>query len=150
MHNKTDFKVISFYEFINLTKIEQLKSELLHFLKKRNAKGTILLANEGLNGTVSIKKIYNLEFKNFVDKIVNKKIFFKTHNYSKHVFLRLKVKIKSEIITMGEKNIFPNENRGFHIGPNQWDKLIEDKNTLLIDTRNTYESKIGTFINGRE
>ena len=145
MHNKTDFKVISFYEFINLTKIEQLKSELLHFLKKRNAKGTILLANEGLNGTISIKKIYDLEFKNFIDKIVNKKIFFKTHNYSKHVFLRLKVKIKSEIIRMGEKNISLNKDRGLHISPNKWDKLIEDKNTLLIDTRNSYESKIGTF-----
>ena len=56
MHNKTKFNIISFYEFINLTEIEQLKSELIYFLKKRNSKGTILLAKEGLNGTISIKK----------------------------------------------------------------------------------------------
>ena len=61
MHYKTKFNIISFYEFINLTEIEQLKSELIHFLKKRNSKGTILLAKEGLNGTISIKKNYSLE-----------------------------------------------------------------------------------------
>ena len=87
MHNKTKFNIISFYEFINLTEIEQLKSELIYFLKKRNSKGTILLAKEGLNGTISIKKNYSLEFKNFINKILKKKIFFKTHNYSEHVFL---------------------------------------------------------------
>ena len=62
-----------------------------------------MLAKEGLNGTISIKKNYSLEFKNFINKILKKKIFFKTHNYSEHVFLRLKIKIKSEIIKMGKK-----------------------------------------------
>ena len=145
MHYKTKFNIISFYEFINLTEIEQLKSELIHFLKKRNSKGTILLAKEGLNGTISIKKNYSLEFKNFINKILKKKIFFKTHNYSEHVFLRLKIKIKSEIIKMGKKNIQPNKKTGHHIVPDEWDKLIADKNTVLVDTRNNYESKIGTF-----
>ena len=145
MHKKTEFQVISFYEFINLNRIEQLKSELINFLKKTKAKGTILLAKEGLNGTVSIKKIYSLKFKNFINKILNKKVFFKTHNYYDHVFLRLKVKIKSEIIRMGQKNINPNEDTGLRITPQKWDELIYDNNTLLIDTRNTYESKIGTF-----
>ena len=56
MHNKTEYKVISFYEFINLNKIEQLKFELLRFLKERNARGTILIASEGVNGTISIKR----------------------------------------------------------------------------------------------
>ena len=96
MHKKTEYKVISFYEFINLTKIEQLKNEIHDFLKKKKAKGTILLAREGLNGTISIKKNHSLEFKEFVNKILNKKAFFKTQNYFEHVFLRLKVKIKSD------------------------------------------------------
>ncbi len=145
MHKKRVFKVISFYEFINLNNIEQLKSKLIHFLKCWNARGTILLAKEGLNGTISIKKEHNLEFQNFVNKILNKKIFFKTHSYSEHVFLRLKVKIKPEIIKMGENNLDPKEKTGLHIIPDEWDKLIADKNTVLIDTRNNYESKIGTF-----
>ena len=103
------------------------------------------MAKEGLNGTISIKKNYSLEFKNFINKILKKKIFFKTHNYSEHVFLRLKIKIKSEIIKMGKKNIQPYKKTGHHIVPDEWDKLIADKNTVLVDTRNNYESKIGTF-----
>ena len=103
------------------------------------------MAKEGLNGTISIKKKYSLEFKNFINKILKKKIFFKTHNYSEHVFLRLKIKIKSEIIKMGEKYIYPNAKTGRYIVPDEWDKLIADKNTVLVDTRNDYESKIGTF-----
>ncbi len=145
MHKKTEYKVISFYEFINLTKIEQLKYEIHGFLKKKKAKGTILLAKEGLNGTISIKKNYSLEFKKFINKVLNKKVFFKTQNHFEHVFLRLKVKIKPEIIKLGQKNIHPNLNTGLHLDSDEWDKLITDKQTILIDTRNNYESKIGTF-----
>ncbi|MAZ46903.1 MAG: hypothetical protein CMM98_04930 [Rickettsiales bacterium] len=145
MHKKIEIKVISFYEFISLNHIEQLKFKLYDFLKIKEAKGTILLAKEGINGTISIKKIHSLEFKNFINEILKKNIFFKTQNHSEHVFLRLKVKIKKEIIKMGEKNICPNKNRGLHVHPDEWDDLIKDKNTMLIDTRNNYESKIGTF-----
>ena len=145
MHKKTEYKVISFYEFINLNKIEQLKFEFSDFLKKKKAKGTILIATEGINGTISIKKDHSLKFKNFVNKILNKKVFFKVQNHFEHVFLRLKIKIKPEIIRMGKKNIHPNLNTGLHVNSGEWDRLITDKNTILIDTRNKYESKIGTF-----
>ena len=145
MHNKTEYKVISFYEFINLNKIEQLKFKLKDFLTRKKAKGTILIAREGLNGTISIEKNHSLEFKNFVNKVLNKKVFFKIQNHFEHVFLRLKVKIKPEIIRMGQKNIHPNLNTGLHVNSDEWDKLITDKQTILIDTRNNYESKIGTF-----
>ena len=145
MHKKTEYKVISFYEFINLNKIEQLKFELNDFLKRKKAKGTILIATEGVNGTISIKKAHSLEFKNFVNKVLNKKVFFKVQNHFEHVFLRLKIKIKPEIIRMGQKNIHPNLNTGVHLESDEWDRLITDKKTILIDTRNKYESKIGTF-----
>ena len=145
MHKKREYKVISFYEFINLTEIEQLKFKLHDFLRKRKAKGTILVAREGLNGTISIRENYCLEFKNFINKILKKRVFFKIQNHFEHVFLRLKVKVKSEIIRMGQKNIYPNINTGLHVSSDEWDELIADKNTLLIDTRNNYESKIGTF-----
>tara|TARA_B100001741_G_scaffold135117_1_gene111337 strand:+ start:111 stop:1025 length:915 start_codon:yes stop_codon:yes gene_type:complete len=145
MHNKTEYKVISFYEFINLNKIEQLKFELNDFLKRKKAKGTILIATEGVNGTISIKKTHSLKFKNLINKVLNKKVFFKVQNHFEHVFLRLKIKIKPEIIRMGQKNIHPNLNTGLHVDSDEWDKLITDKQTILIDTRNNYESKIGTF-----
>ena len=76
---------------------------------------------------------------------MNKKIFFKVQNHFEHVFLRLKIKIKPEIIRMGQKNIHPNLNTGVHLESDEWDRLITDKKTILIDTRNKYESKIGTF-----
>ena len=69
----------------------------------------------------------------------------KARAHFEHVFLRLKVKIKPEIIRMGQKNIHPNLNTGLHVDSDEWDKLITDKQTILIDTRNNYESKIGTF-----
>ena len=145
MHKKREYKIISFYEFINLTEIEQLKFELLDFLKKRAAKGTIIIAREGLNGTISVKENHSVEFKNLINKILKKRVFFKIQNHFEHVFLRLKVKVKSEIIRMGQKNIYPNISTGLHVSSDKWDELIADKNTLLIDTRNNYESKIGTF-----
>ena len=145
MHKKTEYKVISFYEFINLNKIEQLKFELKDFLIKKKAKGTILIAREGINATISIKKTHVLEFKKFINKTLNKKVFFKIQNHFEHVFLRLKIKIKPEIIRMGQKNIHPNLNTGVHLESDEWDRLITDKKTILIDTRNKYESKIGTF-----
>ena len=72
---------------------------------KKKSKGNYSSCLRSLNGTISIKKNHSLEFKEFVNKILNKKAFFKTQNYFEHVFLRLKVKIKPEIIRMGQKKI---------------------------------------------
>ena len=82
-----------------------------------------------------------------MNKIIEKQINVKIVNHSSHPFLRLKIKIKKEIIRMGEKDINPLENTGTYISPSKWDEFISDPSVINIDTRNIYESEIGTFKN---
>ena len=106
MHKDNKFEIISFYEFINLSNVEQLKFIFFKFLKQKNFRGTIIIANEGLNGTVSCNNGKADEFSSFLEGVFKKKIKFKKQYHSSHPFLRLKIKVKEEIIKMGEKNIF--------------------------------------------
>ncbi len=145
MHINEKFKIISFYEFINLNKLDQLKLEILSFLKKKTFKGTILLANEGINGTISCEKTDYKIFIRFIENLLKKKVGFKINDSNTHAFLRLKVKIKKEIIKLEQKNISPLLVTGKYVHPDKWDDLISKKDVVTIDTRNFYESNIGTF-----
>ena len=145
MHTKEQFKIISFYEFINLNGLDQLKLEILSFLKQRSIKGTILLANEGVNGMLSCKKSDYKTLIEFIENLLNKNISFKINDSNAHAFLRLKVKIKKEIIKLEQKNISPLLKTGEYVHPDKWDELISKKDVVIIDTRNFYESDIGTF-----
>ena len=145
MHTKEQFKIISFYEFINLNELDQLKLEILSFLKQRSIKGTILLANEGINGMLSCKKSDYKTLIEFIENLLNKNISFKINDSNAHAFLRLKVKIKKEIIKLEQKNISPLLKTGEYVHPDKWDELISKKDVVIIDTRNFYESDIGTF-----
>ena len=147
MHKDNKFEIISFYEFINLSNIEQLKFIFFKFLKQKNFRGTIIIANEGLNGTISCNNGKADEFYSFSEEVLKKKIKFKKQYHSSHPFLRLKIKVKEEIVKMGEKNIFPIKNTGNYLSPSEWDEFISDPNVINIDTRNIYESEIGTFKN---
>tara|TARA_Y100001960_G_C14697211_1_gene839624 strand:+ start:27 stop:941 length:915 start_codon:yes stop_codon:yes gene_type:complete len=147
MHKNKKFFVCSFYKFICLTGLEQLKCNLSKFLKKNNFKGTILLGNEGINGSVSCEKHKLKSFKSFLEQTLSTKIDFKVQNHDFHAFLRLKIKIKQEIIRMKKKNSSPLTTSGKLIQPSDWDKLLEAQDVLTIDTRNNYESEIGTFKN---
>ena len=147
MHTSKNFEIISFYEFINLTSLEQLKFIFFKFLKQRSFRGTIIIAQEGINGTISCDIGKSQEFKKFFEGIVKRKTKFKIHYHSSHPFLRLKIKIKKEIIRLGKKDIDPIKKTGTHIDPREWDKFINDPNVINIDTRNIYESEIGTFKN---
>ncbi len=144
MHTNS-FKIVSFYEFINLKHLEQLKLKLFMFFKNYNFKGSVLLANEGVNATLSLKAEHLEKFEKFLTETFNKKIILKVHDHESHVFLRLKIKIKSEIIRLGKKDVSPRINAGNYVQPEEWDQLIKEKDVLLVDTRNNYESKIGSF-----
>mgnify|MGYP001362699985 CR=1 FL=1 len=147
MHSFNKFIVISFYEFIDLNNLEQLKIYFYDFLKKNGFKGTIILAKEGINGTLSCKKEKTILLKQFIKKNLKTVIKFKINQYSKHVFLRLKIKIKNEIIKLGSNNVFPKLESGKYVDPEEWDNLIKNEEVITIDTRNHYESEIGTFKN---
>ena len=141
-------KIITLYKFHEIQEPLKLQAALKKELKNLDILGTIIVGNEGINGTVSGTSI-NLD--RAIERLkLHSKILdldLKESFSKKPPFLRLKIKIKDEIVTMGKKNINPLTQAGEYINHKGWNALIEDKNTLLIDTRNSYEYAIGTFKN---
>lgn len=138
--------VTALYHFTKLPDYKELRDPLLKFLKSQNIKGTLLLAAEGINGTVAgtakaIVKLHAYLRKDarFTD-MVTKESFD-----DEMPFYRTKVKLKKEIVTMGVENIDPNDIVGTYVKPEDWNALIADPEVIVVDTRNDYEVGIGTF-----
>ena len=141
------FEVFGFYKFIKLTSLKKDKTILQKILIKKNIKGTIIISKEGLNGTISGKLI---DIK-FIIKKINQIFKFKkfdSENTSKsnfQPFHKPKVKIKEEVVPM---NLLLNKKikkKDSHVEPKKWNRLIKDKNTLVLDSRKPFEYKVGTF-----
>ena len=145
---KETIYIYTFYRFKNLVNIKHIKNELNRFSRDKLILGTILIADEGINGTISGNK-KNLDYlvKNIKKTLRIKKISLKISKNSFIPFYRLKVRLKKEIVTIGDKSISPAKVSGKHIPPKEWDKIINDKGYLVIDTRNDYEINIGSFKN---
>ena len=147
MNNK-EFIIAAFYDFKPLKDLEQLQLAFRDFLEQRSIKGTILIAKEGINGTIAGSKAAIEEFEVFLKAI---KLFnqsnYKTSHASFKPFPRLKIKIKDEIVTIANELADPRHDVGKYIDPKDWNTLIEKEEVLVIDTRNTYEVSIGTFKN---
>ena len=141
------FEVFGFYKFIKVTSSKKNKDLIQKFLIKNNIRGTIIIAKEGLNGTISgqikdiektIKKIKSLfSFKNF-DNSNNSKSKFQP-------FHKPKIKIKKEIVPMNLTLNSKKRNLETHLDPKEWNKLIKKKDTYIIDTRKPFEYDVGTF-----
>ena len=142
----TDIIVAALYRFVTLDDYHALREPLLRFCLDRDVRGTLLLAREGINGTIAgtreaidavlshlraDPRLAALEAKESVD--------------SAQPFYRMKVKLKKEIVTMGVEGVDPNAVVGTYVKPQDWNALISDPEVLLIDTRNDYEVEIGTF-----
>ena len=139
--------VISFYKFVKINNPKKLRKSLLDLLLNEDVVGTFLIAKEGINATVSGSDISLKKIMKFLDKQKGFNDIEYKHSCSiKRVFKRLKIKVKDEIVALGKKEIDPSKTTGNYIEPRNWNKLIADPDVLLIDTRNTYEIKIGTFL----
>jgi UPF0176 protein len=141
------FKVFGFYKFIKIKSLKRNKDLLQKFLTSNNIRGTIIIAKEGLNGTISggVKDI---------DKIIKRLKFlfsfkkFDNSNESKSKFQpfhKPKVKIKKEVVPMNLTLNSKDRNIKTHLDPKEWNKLIKNKDTHIIDTRKPFEYKVGTF-----
>ena len=146
---KNLYKVISLYCFIKIEKQSLLTfRNTLFGIVNDDLSGLIILAEEGINGTICgeeeiINKALKL-IKTFVgNNDLNEKISFS----DRKVFKRLKIRIKPEIVTMGINDINPAIDSGKYVNPTDWNKLLKDQNTLIIDTRNNYEVSLGSFRN---
>ena len=144
MHKKK-FIVSSFYKFVYLRNPGVVKTKLLINLKKFNIKGTFIVGKEGINGSFSIPAVQFQKVKSLIKTLVLSEIKFKNQFDNNHSFLRLKIKEKREIVSLGQKNICPGKMTGSFVHPDSWDTFISDPNSIIIDTRNEYESDIGTF-----
>ncbi len=145
---KEKIYIYTFYRFKNFTDIKKIKTSLDKYLKNKLILGTVLLANEGVNGTISGTKKDLNEFISLIRKILKiKKLSIKISQNKFIPFYRLKIRLKKEIVTIGDKTIKPEKITGRHIDPKKWDKIIENNKYLIIDTRNYYEVSIGSFKN---
>ena len=141
------FEVLGFYKFVKITSLKKNKNFIQKFLIKNKIRGTIIIAKEGLNGTISgknkdiektIKKIKSIfSFKNF-DSSNNSKSKFQP-------FHKPKVKIKKEIVPMNLMIKSKERNLETHLNPIEWNRLIKKKDTHIIDTRKPFEYDVGTF-----
>jgi UPF0176 protein len=143
---KDKFSVAAFYKFTPLTQLDVLQVNLLNYLKELNIKGTVLIAGEGINGTVSGSPESIEGFKIFLAKndLLSEKDFKISHS-DFLPFPRLKVKLKDEIVTIGDPLVNPKKMVGKYIDPEDWNEYISQEDVLVLDTRNTYEVSIGSF-----
>ena len=140
--------IYTFYRFKNLIEVRSLKIKLDKYLKNKLILGTVLLANEGVNGTISGTKKDLNEFINFIKQNLKiRKLSVKISQNKFIPFYRLKIRLKKEIVTIGDKTIKPEKITGKHIDPKNWDRIINNKKYMIIDTRNNYEVSIGSFKN---
>lgn len=138
--------VAALYQFVTLDDYQAMREPLLDVCTRAGVRGTLLLAHEGINGTIAgtrsgidtvldylraDPRLARLEHKESFDAAMP--------------FLRMKVKLKKEIVTMGVEGIDPNQQVGTYVDPADWNALVNDPDVLLIDTRNDYECSIGTF-----
>ncbi len=142
----TQFIVAALYQFAKLPDCHTLRSQLLELCTANALKGTLLLAQEGINGTVAGSRTGIDALLAFLR--ADARLAMLEHKESvtdEMPFYRMKVRLKKEIVTLGVPGIDPNEKVGTYVAPKDWNALISDPEVLVLDTRNDYEYKIGTF-----
>ncbi|MBV5260788.1 rhodanese-related sulfurtransferase [Synechococcus moorigangaii CMS01] len=141
-----DFVVITFYKFFDFPDYQERQQAIFNCAAAQNIIGTILLAPEGINATIAGTQ-------SALDALVTflrndprlADLTYKVSTAPKQPFKRLKVKLKKEIVTLGQPNVDPNNTVGTYIDPQDWNDLIQNPDVTLVDTRNDYEVGIGTF-----
>lgn len=146
MTEEFPIKVAALYRFANFVQPELLQPLILDWCTHHHLKGTILVATEGVNGTVAgtapgidavVAQLRTLPGCDELD--------VKYSHAAEMPFYRMKVRLKKEIVTLGVAGIDPRREVGTYVQPEDWNDLISDPDTVLIDTRNDYEVAIGTF-----
>ena len=142
----TTFVIATFYKFVDLPNFAELREPILQYCREFELKGSILLANEGINATIAGPRAD-------IDAVLaylraNPKLADMTHKESFadfNPFPRLKVRLKREIVNLGMPEINPNNKVGTYVDAQNWNDLISDPDVILIDTRNDFEVQAGTF-----
>ena len=142
-----EYRVITFYKFLPLENLPELRTKLLQEARKLELRGTILIASEGLNSTLAGSEEGTQKYETFLRSLPGLEDLTFKYSYSKEApFRRMLVKIKKEIVTMRTDQIDPNDTTGHYLKPEtflEW--LDNEEEVVIVDTRNKYEVALGTF-----
>jgi len=144
------YKVAAFYQFAALPDFAELREPLRTICARLKLKGSVLLAHEGINGTLAGEPE---AIGDFVAELRDGVLFggrldrleLKFSQAAAMPFQRLKVRVKKEIVTLGDANVDPTRRVGVYVEPADWNALIDVPDTLVLDTRNAFEVALGTF-----
>lgn len=140
------YRVAALYKFVRLPQFQQWQAPLHAFCQQNGVRGTLLLAAEGINGTIAGPSEGIDAVLNYLQGLPGlNQLDYKLSWASKQPFYRLKVKLKREIVTMGLPEVDPSTMVGEYVEPTHWNALISQANTVLIDVRNDYEVAVGSF-----
>ena len=138
--------VAALYKFVRIEDPETFRNNLFDFMEENEIRGTILIAHEGINGTVSGSRAHVDAFLNYLRADSRLADLEHKESYTDTCpFLRTKVRLKKEIVTLGVEGVDPNEVVGTYVDPKDWNDLISQEDVVLVDTRNDYEFQIGSF-----
>ncbi|MCZ6668938.1 MAG: rhodanese-related sulfurtransferase [Gammaproteobacteria bacterium] len=138
--------VAALYHFVALDNYRELRQPLLNMMLKNHVRGTLILAQEGINGTIAGSRVAIDLILDWIRSDHCLQQLRCTFSYDDEMpFYRSRVKLKREIVTMGVEGIDPNRVVGTYVKPEDWNSLVSDPEVTLVDTRNAYESAIGTF-----
>jgi UPF0176 protein len=142
-------KVASFYRFLDLEEPAAFRDELQAHCAEQQLLGTILVAAEGFNGSLAgAEARIRALFEWIQDRLdLDEPIEARWNDVSEPPFRRMRVRLKKEIVTLGRPDILPHRRTGTYVSGEEWNRLIEDPDVLVIDTRNHYEYEVGTFPN---
>lgn len=147
MDNKNDFQILLYYNYVHIENPESFTEEHLEFCKSLELKGRVLIAEEGINGTVSGT---TLQTNKYMEAMHNDPRFanmvFKIDLHDQHTFRKMHVRLRPELVTLRlEDDINPLKTTGTYLEPAAFYEAMQDENTVVIDARNDYEFDVGHF-----
>jgi len=137
-------QIVTFYKFIELDRLTERRDELKGAMRELDIRGTVILAGEGFNSTVCGTPASVAVFLKRVETILNVSIDGKSSFHIERPFRRIEVKIKPEIVAL-KQNVDISLGDGTHMEPHEWNELISDPETIVLDARNEYEIMNGSF-----
>lgn len=144
--NGPGFVIAALYKFTDLPDHRDLQPQLQSLCDANSIHGTLLLADEGINGTICAVPAGMAAVLDWIEADSRfDGLSLKFSLAPKQAFLRMKVRLKKEIVTMGQPGINPAHATGTYVDPGDWNRLVDDPDVMVIDTRNGYETAIGTF-----
>ena len=140
-------EILSFYKLKKLSKIKSLRKKIFDKIFENNVKGLVIISPEGINGTIAGKKKNIIILSKYIKRIILIRSFDVQNRLNSNFvpFLKLKVKLKNEVVPINETYKFNQKNKKNYLSPRKWDQFLKVKGAKIIDARKPFEYEIGTF-----